>query len=99
MKVTVSRDYLAALSSPCLDVTFSVDMREFQEWKFRRYGNAEVFPLNNIDPVGEALHLLREFYLSQRQGNWRERGLMDIVEAIVEVCDTSKLLPPNETNG
>jgi hypothetical protein len=92
MKVTVSRDYLAALSSPCLDVTFSVNMHEFQKWKFQRYGNAEVFPLNNIDPVGEALHLLREFYLSQQQ---RERGLMDIVEAIVEVCDTSKSLPPS----
>ena len=94
MKVTVSRDCLADPSGRCMEITFSVDMREFQKWKFQRYGNAEVCRLNTIDPVGEALHLLREFYLSRRQGNWSERGLMDIVEAIVEVCDTSKSLPP-----
>jgi hypothetical protein len=99
MKVTVSRDYLAPHCSRYMDITFSVDIHEFQKWKLQRYGNAEAFRLNSIDPVGEALHLLREFYLSQRQGNWSERGLMNIVEAIVEVCDTSKSLPPGELNG
>jgi hypothetical protein len=95
MKVTVNRDYLADPFGRCMEIAFSVNIHEFQEWKFQRYGNAEVFPLNSIDPIGEALHLLREFYLSQRQGNWRERGLMDIVEAIVEVRDTGKSLPPS----
>lgn len=88
MKVTVSRDYLAPHCSRYMDITFSVDIHEFQIWKLQRYGNAEAFRLNSIDQVGEALHLLREFYLSQRSS-------INIVEAIVEVCDRSKLLPPS----
>ena len=88
MKVTVGRDYLAPHCSRCMDITFSVDIHEFQKWKLQRYGNAEAFRLNGIDPVGEALHLLREFYLSQRSS-------ANIVEAIVKVCDTSKSLPPS----
>jgi hypothetical protein len=92
MKVTVNRDYLAPHCSRYMDITFSIDIYEFQTWKLQRYGNAEAFRLNSIDQVGEALHLLREFYLSRRRS-------VNIVEAIVEVCNTSKLLPPGEPNG
>lgn len=92
MKVTINRDYLAPHCSRYMDITFSVDIHEFHKWKLQRYGNAEAFRLNGIDPVGEALHLLREFYLSQRSS-------ANIVEVVVEVCDTSKSLPPGELNG
>jgi len=49
-----------------LTVVFQVDELEFIDWKVQRYRNWET-RLNNIDPVGEALHLLREFYLYKKK--------------------------------
>jgi len=48
-----------------LTVVFQVDGLEFRDWKMWRYRNREP-RLNSIDPVGEALHLLREFYLYKK---------------------------------
>lgn len=69
---------------------FAVDEFAFREWKENRYGNASpLVSLNAIDPVGEALHLLREFYLDQA-------GSPRSVEKVeVELVDPpARSLPP-----
>jgi len=49
-----------------LTVVFQVDELEFTDWKMQRYRNREL-RLSGIDPVGETLHLLREFHLYKKR--------------------------------
>ena len=69
-------------------VQFEIDEYHFQQWKFRRYGNADRLNLNTIDSVGEALHLIREYYLDSRNFSAIEKVKVELID------NATPLLPP-----
>ena len=99
MKVSLEHDPF----NRSMTVVFQVDELEFTDWKMQRYGNREL-RVNNIDPVGEALHLLREFYLYKKGKPIMEfynarhvrHGSIEVVPVDVSVIDNSTpFLPPS----
>jgi hypothetical protein len=86
IKASVERAMLPGPSK--LLVQFEIDEYHFQQWKFNRYGNSNRLNMNTVDPVGEALHLLREYYLDWRNFPAVEKVKVELVD------DTTPLLPP-----
>jgi hypothetical protein len=99
MKVSLEHNPL----NRSMTFVFQVDELEFTDWKMRRYRNREL-RLSGIDPVGETLHLLREFRLYKKGKPVMEfynarhvrHDSIEVVPVDVTVIDDSpRSLPPS----
>ena len=77
-------------------VTFKIDKRKWRDFFLDEYGThaPRQSLFNSVDPVGEMLHLLREFYLSESEDPSR------IQKVNVETVEfTTPILPPTTKNN
>jgi len=84
--------------SRSLIVTFKIDERKWRDFFLDEYGTHTPRHMqslfNSVDPVGEMLHLLREFYLSESKDPSR------IQKVNVETVEfTTPILPPTTKNN
>lgn len=84
--------------SRSLIVTFKIDERKWRDFFLDEYGTHTPRHMqslfNSVDPVGEMLHLLREFYLSESKDPSRiQKVNVETVEPITPI------LPPATKNN
>jgi len=77
-----------------LIVTFKIDERKWRDFFLDEYGPHALGHMpslfNSVDPVGEMLHLLREFYLSESKDPSKVRKVkVEIVEPITPILPSA----------
>jgi hypothetical protein len=85
MRVTVEHDNMQHK----INITFSFSEHKWQDFIFSRYGiRSRLAGFNRIDPVGEAIYQIRDFYLWLKGAAPVQKVTVDVIE------DPQPQLPP-----